>query len=163
MFRERNHPVLLTVAQRPAEGGFTAAELLVALAILGILTLVSMPTLISYWQAATVKAAAEELVAGLNNARHLALARNRTVCVELGASKQYRFWLGSCGAGTVWTGPGTATNGFVTLAGDVTVTTTGNPVFDRLGAAPAQATFTITNAQGMTRSVVVAASGRVTK
>lgn len=139
--------------------------MLVVIAIIGVLAVVSMPTLISYWRASTVKAAAEELVAGLNNARHLALVRNRTVCVELAGGNQYRFWLGSCGGGTVWIGPGTATNGFVTLAGagDVTVTTTGNPIFDRLGAAPTQATFTITNAQGVTRSVVVASSGRVTK
>lgn len=133
------------------------------MAIVSVLTVVSIPSLISYWRASTVKAAAEELVAGLHSARYLAIARNRTVCVELAGGNQYRFWLGSCGAGTVWTGPGTATNGFFTLANDVTVTTTANPVFDRLGAAPTVATFTITNALGVTRSVVVTASGRVTK
>ncbi|HET9491993.1 MAG TPA: GspH/FimT family pseudopilin [Methylomirabilota bacterium] len=159
--------MLHRVVRRPTSGGFTTGEVLVVLAILGTLALASMPTLIGYWRASTVKAAAEELVAGLNNARHLALARNRNVCVELvDGTKRYRFWLGTCGGGTVWNGPGTATNGFYTLAGDVTVTKNppgNNPVFDRLGAAPAQAVFRIADAQGLTRDVVVAPSGRVTK
>ncbi|MGH7323070.1 MAG: GspH/FimT family pseudopilin [Candidatus Rokuibacteriota bacterium] len=163
MFGERNHPVVSGVAQRRAQRGFTAAEVLVVMAIVGIMALVAIPTLFSYSRASTVKAAAEEMVAGLNSARHLAIVRNRTVCLEVANANQYRFWLGSCGAGTVWTGPETGANGFVTLGNDVTVTTTANPVFDRLGAAPTQATFTISNADGATRSVVVAASGRVTK
>lgn len=163
MFGESNHPVVPRVAQRPAQSGFTAAEVLVVIAIVGIMAVVAIPTLLSYSRASTVKAAAEELVAGLNSARHLAIVRNRTVCVEVANANQYRFWLGSCGGGTVWAGPETGTNGFVTLANDVTVTTTANPVFDRLGAAPTAATFTISNADGSTRSVVVAASGRVTK
>jgi prepilin-type N-terminal cleavage/methylation domain-containing protein len=159
---ERNRPVLFQALRHPAQAGFSAAEVLVVIAIVGALALVSIPTLISYWRAATVKGAAEELVAGLSNARQLAITRNRTVCVELVGGTQYRFWLGPCGAGTIWTGPGTGANGFYTLAG-VTVTTTANPVFDRLGAAPTQATFTISNPEGLTRSVDVAASGRVTK
>jgi len=143
--------------------GFTAIELLVVLAILGIIALVSIPTLLTYAQSAAVKAAAEELVGGLNQARHLAIARNQRVCVEVANGNQYRFWLGPCGAGTIWNGPGTGTNGFFTIANNVTLATSANPIFDRLGAAPTNATFTISNAQGTTRSVVVTPSGRVTK
>jgi type IV fimbrial biogenesis protein FimT len=161
---ERNHPVVPEVAKRPAQQGFTAAELLVVIAIIGVLAVVSIPSLMSYSRASSLKAAAEELVAGLNSARYLAITRNRTVCVELVGGNQYRFWLGPCGAGTIWTGPETGMNGVVTLAAaGVTVTTTANPVFDRLGAAPTGATFTISNGLGATRSVVVTASGRVTK
>lgn len=163
MERDRNHPGVPGVARRRGQSGFTAAEVLVVIAIVGIMAVVAVPTLLSYSRASAVKAAAEELVAGLNSARQLAIMRNRTVCVEVANVRQYRFWLGTCGGGTIWTGPETGTNGFITLANDVTVTTTANPVFDRLGAAPTGATFTISNPDGATGSVVVAASGRVTK
>lgn len=132
------------------------------LAIVGVIALVSIPTLVAYSRSAAVKAAAEELVGGLNQARHLAIARNQRVCVEVVNGNQYRFWLNSCGAGTIWNGPGTGANGFFTIPNNVTLAASANPIFDRLGAAPTNAIVTISNAQG-TRSVVVTPSGRVTK
>jgi prepilin-type N-terminal cleavage/methylation domain-containing protein len=163
MCRERNRPVLFQALRRPAQAGFSAAEVLVVIAIVGAMAVLAIPTLISYWRASTVKAAAEELTAGLNNARQLAITRNRTVCVQLPGTNQYRFWLGPCGGGTIWTGPGAGANGFYTLTGGVTVAADANPVFDRLGAAPTPANLTISNADGLSRNVVVAPSGRVTK
>lgn len=155
------------IPRRPSglEGaaGFTATELLVVIAIVGLIAVVSIPTLLAYSQSAAVKAGAEELVGGLNQARFLAIVRNQRVCVEVANGNQYRFWLGACGAGTIWNGPGTGANGFFTLANNVTLATSANPVFDRLGAAPTDATFTVSNAQGTTHSVVVTPSGRVRK
>jgi prepilin-type N-terminal cleavage/methylation domain-containing protein len=140
--------------------GYTLAELLVVMAILGIIGATSVPWLITYWRSATLRAAAEELAAGLNRGRQLAIAQNMSVCVELVASK-YRYRLTGC-SGTPWTGPGTDASGYHRLANDVTLTTNANPVFGSLGAASPGATFTITNPQGgATRSVVVSVSGRV--
>ena len=139
---------------------FTAAELLVVLAIISIVAITAMPSLITYWRAATAKAGAQELAAGLNRGRHLAIARNQSVCVEV-VGIQYRYRIGGCG-GTIWTGPGATATGFFTLANNVTIATNANPVFDYLGAAAPAATFTVTNPQGGTpRSVAVSGSGRV--
>jgi prepilin-type N-terminal cleavage/methylation domain-containing protein len=145
------------------ERGFTLAELLAVLAIIGLIALVSLPTLLSYGRAAAVKAGAEELVSALNRGRSLAITRNQNVCVEVANGNQYRYWLGTCLGGTVWNGLGAGSTGFFTVANDVTLATNANPVFNRLGAAPTVATLTVTDSGGLTRTVVVAASGRVTK
>ena len=49
--------------------GFGLAELVVVMAIIGLVTFVAMPSFITYRRAATTKAAAQELAAGLNRGR----------------------------------------------------------------------------------------------
>jgi Tfp pilus assembly protein FimT len=136
-------------------------EVLVTMAIVGVISVAVTPMLISYWRSATTKAAAQELATGLNQARHLAIARNQSVCVQVDSGR-YRYRLTNC-TGTIWLGPGASgDDGFVRLTNSVTVTANANPVFDYLGAAAPAATFTVTNpAGGQTRTVVVSASGRV--
>ena len=140
--------------------GFTAVELMVVMAIIGVIGIASVPSLMAYRRAATTKAAAQELVAGLNTARQLALAKGQSVCVEV-ASGTYRFRVGGCGSAT-WTGPGTAADGSFKLTNKIALTTNANPVFTYLGAAVPGATLTVTNPEnGQTLHVVVAASGRI--
>ena len=140
--------------------GFTLIELLVVMAILGVVAATSTPWLITYWRSATLRAAAEELAAGLNRGRQLAISQNQSVCIEV-VGGQYRYRLNGCG-GTISTGPGTDANGFYRLANNVTLgTPANNPVFTYLGAATG-ATLTVTKSQGgATRNVVVSVSGRV--
>jgi type II secretion system protein H len=140
--------------------GFTVIELLIVLAIMSVVMAASVPWMITYSRSATLKAGAEEMAAGLNRARQLAISQNQNVCVEVTAAK-YRFHVGSCGA-AVWTGMGTGTNGFFTLSNRVTVASNANPVFDYLGAANPGATLSVTNPEGgATLSVVVSPAGRV--
>ena len=140
--------------------GFSVIELLVVVGITGLITASSLPWMITYWRSAALRAGAEELAAGLNNGRQLAISQAQRVCVQV-VNNQYRYLLNGC-AGTVWTGPGTAANGFVTLANNIGLTTNVNPVFDYLGAANPGATMTVTNPQGgVALSVVVSVAGRV--
>lgn len=148
-----------TLALR-AERGFTVGEVIVVLAVIGVVALVSAPTLFSYWRAATAKAAAEELAAGLNRGRQLAVMQNQNVCVEV-VGIRYRYRLGGC-TGAVWTGPETDANGLMSLANNVTLATDANPVFSNMGAAAPGATMTVTNLEGdVTLTVAVSGSGRV--
>ena len=141
--------------------GFSLAELMVVMAITGLVAAASTPWMITYWRSATLRAAGEELAAGLNRARQLAIAQNQSVCVEV-VNTRYRYRLNGCG-GTIWTGPGTDVNGYYRLANNVTLATPAtNPAFTYLGAAAPGATLTITNPQGgATRNVVISVSGRV--
>ncbi len=139
---------------------FTAVELLVVLAILSLVTAASVPSMITYWRSATLRAGAEQLAAGLNNGRQIAISQAQNVFVQV-ANNQYRYRLLNCG-GTPWTGPGTDANGYYSMANNMGVTTNANPVFDYLGAANPGATLTVTNPQsGATLSVVVSVAGRV--
>jgi Tfp pilus assembly protein FimT len=139
--------------------GFSVIVLLVVMAIVSVVAATSAPWMITYWRSASLKAGAEELAAGLNRARQLAISQSRSVCVQV-VGNRYRYWLNTCG-GTAWTGPGSDATGSFGLANNVGVTTNANPVFGYLGAATG-ATLTVTNPQGGTAlTVVVSVAGRV--
>jgi type IV fimbrial biogenesis protein FimT len=142
--------------------GFTLIELIVVVAMIGILAVLATPTLISYWRSSTTASGANELATMLNRARQLAIAGNQNYCAELsGTNVRYRQGSSAaCAGGAIWVGTGTRSDGTIPLANNLTVT--GGPVvFTSLGAAALAGTFTVTNPNGGTRSVVVAASGRV--
>jgi prepilin-type N-terminal cleavage/methylation domain-containing protein len=141
--------------------GFTMAELIVVVALIGIIMAIGMPVFLTFWQTSTLKAGAEELAAIVNNGRLLAIKENQNVCVQ-SASNTVRYLVGSC-SGTVWTGPGTDGSGRITLANNVQVSSNTDIVFNYLGAATTAGTYTVRNpTDGRTLSVVVATTGRVT-
>src|SRR6266403_5543906 len=142
--------------------GLTLTELLVLVAVIGIITTVSVPAFVSYWRSATLKGGAQELATILNRGRSLAIAQNTTVCVSQSASR-VQFLTGGC-AGTVWTGPGTDGNGWFTLQNSITVTSaTANVIFNYLGAATTAGSYTVQNpVNNAAMTVTVALSGRVT-
>ena len=108
---------------RPALGvaGFSATELVVVVAVIGIIMAASAPTFFSYFRTAAVRAGAEEMSAVLNRARQLAIKDNRSVCVtNVGTAVQYLVRTApdcSIIAETVvWAGPGTDAAGVIRLA-----------------------------------------------
>lgn len=141
--------------------GFSLAELLATTAMIGITAAVALPFFLTYWQASTLRAGAQELATVMNQARQLAITQNTTVCVSRSGTR-VRFLTGGCG-GTVWTGPGTDGSGWIALQNSVEVSgSTQNVVFGNLGAANPGGTYTVRNpVDGRTLSVVVAVSGRV--
>jgi Tfp pilus assembly protein FimT len=142
-------------------GGFSATELIVVCAILGVLTTVSVPYFLRYYQSASLKAATEEVAALLNQARQVAIKENQPVCAHT-TSGSIQLHIASC-AGTTWVGPGTDGSGNLNLPQGFTLTSTADPVFSYLGAASPAATYTITNTRnGNTLRVTVSASGRIT-
>jgi len=143
-----------------AQAGFSLAELLVVLAVIGILAGMTVPFFISYYQSAALKAAAEELVTFLNLGRQIAIKENRAVCVQTTAGA-IQMRVSGC-SGTLWVGPGTDASGNWKVPQGFTLTSTAAPVFSYLGAASPAATYTVRNsANGRTLSVAVSASGRV--
>jgi Tfp pilus assembly protein FimT len=147
---------------QPAEKGFTLAELVILIAVIGILSVMAVPAFLRYYQAATLKSGAQQFVALINQARELAIKENGNVCVKLSSLTQMTYALNTC-AGTAWVGAGTDAAGNINLPTGITATTTANPIFNYVGSALPAATFTLTNTQtSATLTVAVAASGRVT-
>jgi len=143
--------------------GFTLAELVVILAIAGVLAALVAPTLSSYARTSALQAAARELATSINLGRQIAISQNTTVCVEVATVMSIRLRTGGCG-GTIWTGPGTDGSGAIRISDPsaLHLSTTGNVVFTSLGAASPAGTYTLTNpVNNGTRTVVVAATGRV--
>lgn len=147
--------------------GFTMTELVVVVAILGIIAAVSIPSLWTYIRTATLRAGAEEMVAVLNGARHLAIGTSTTVCVTNNETHaQYR--VGTCGS-AAWTGVGTDADGNIRLANWLRVSGAKYLCFNDLGAgsatpAPcaANGTLTVTDPTGGAAvNVIMATTGRV--
>jgi prepilin-type N-terminal cleavage/methylation domain-containing protein len=144
--------------------GFSAAELIVVIAIVGVLFTMTIPFFLRYYQATAVKSAAQQVVALLNQARGLAIAQNSTsgVCVHLSSATQMQFVQAGCG-GTVWVGPGTDGAGNLNLPQGFTMGPATDVVFDYLGAALPAVTYSVTNASnGAALTVSIAISGRIT-
>jgi Tfp pilus assembly protein FimT len=141
------------------------AELLVVIAVIGVLAALGTPFAMSYLQTAKVKAGAQELATVISGARQLAIARNVNVCVTLqGSSAVYRTNVSAaCAGGTLFVGTMTKSDGTIPLSNQMAITgTTANVVFSPLGAALTAGTYTVHNPQGANdRQVVVSASGRI--
>lgn len=145
------------------QSGFSLGELLMIVAVIGIVSVLATPAFISYSQAARLKSGAQELATILNQARQVAITRNTTTCV-LQDTVKVRFAIGTCASTNFWKAAGTDTNGWFTLTEDVRVSAaTANVVFTHLGTASTAGTYTVLNpATNRTLHVIVALSGRIT-
>jgi type IV pilus assembly protein PilA len=151
-----------TTDVRRHEAGFSLTELIVVIAMIGIVAVLAGPQFMSYWRTSATSAAATELATAISRARQLAIAGNQPFCAEVDTARvRYRQNSNAtCTSGAFWTGPGTDGSGHVTISNNMSVS--GGPVvFSQLGAATLAGTFTVTNPNGGSRNVVVAASGRV--
>ena len=145
--------------------GFTMIELIVAFALIGILSAAAVPSFLTYWQSAALKAGAEELAVILNKGRQLAINTNNFVCVEQSANLvRFRPSNAATCTGTPWMGGGTDGNGWLRLDNALQVSVvTANVIFTHMGAAAPSGTYTVRNpVNAKTLSVIVAGSGRVT-
>jgi len=149
---------------RVGQRGYSLAELLVAVAIVGVLAAASAPSFFSYWRAAATRAAARELTSALNQARQLAIARNGPICVRTDNATLLRFDQGPCNTNNFWRGPGTDSQGWMKISNKIQLAgPAASVVFTNLGAAAPGGIFTLTNpSDNQQLTVTVAASGRIT-
>jgi Tfp pilus assembly protein FimT len=141
--------------------GFGLLELVVSLAVLMVLSWLTVPSLIGYWREATLRATATELASAVGHGRLLAIALNAPVCVSV-ARGVVRFGRASGAAcsGVPLAAPGAQA---IRLGGGALVSDGGpDVVWSHLGAATPAGSYAVTDpVSGRTRRVVVAASGRV--
>jgi prepilin-type N-terminal cleavage/methylation domain-containing protein len=143
--------------------GFSATELVVVVAVIGILMAASTPFFFSAIRTSALRAGAEQMATVLGQARQMAIRDNTSICVVTNAGA-VRYRIGGCG-GAVWTGTGTDGAGFIRLANNITV---GPPVqvvvFTYIGTANVAVPipYVVTNPlDGSTLTVSVAPSGRI--
>jgi Tfp pilus assembly protein FimT len=141
--------------------GYTVSELALTCGLIGLLAAISVPFFLSFYAAARLRVAADEVAALINQGRQLGIRENTGVCVHIAPTAlQYR--LGSSCGGPVWLGPGTDATGNIAVPQGITLTTTAHPIFSYLGAAVPAATITVKHSAGdAALRVSVAASGRV--
>ena len=157
------HGVARKTGGRPfREAGFSITELVVIIAVVGVLFVMSVPSFVRYYQAAAARANVQQVITLFNQARELAVRQNDIVCVTMPSTTQMALRLSDC-AGTVWTGPGTDGAGNINLPQGFTIGPLNNVTFNYLGAAGAATTYTMTNTTtSATSTISIALSGRVT-
>jgi len=140
--------------------GFTLAELITVMAVIGIVSAAAFPMFTSFLTAMQTKGAAQELATVLQQARELAIARNTSYTVQIDTNgNRLRFVDRS---GTPWTGPGTDGDGYRRLVNQAQLAAVNtNPVFNPLGTAGG-GRITVQNSRDTSAlDVVVSSAGRV--
>ncbi|HEV2053648.1 MAG TPA: prepilin-type N-terminal cleavage/methylation domain-containing protein [Methylomirabilota bacterium] len=157
------HGVARKAGGRPfREAGFSLTELVVVIAVVGVLSVMTVPFFVRYYQAAAARADVQQVITLFSQARALAVKQNDRVCVTMPTNTQMVLRLSTC-AGTVWTGPGTDGAGNIKLPQGFTIGPLNNVTFDYLGTAVAATTYTMTNSTTYeTNTISIALSGRVT-
>jgi prepilin-type N-terminal cleavage/methylation domain-containing protein len=144
------------------EAGFSVTELVVVIALIGVLFAMTIPFFLTYYRAAAARANVQEVITLFNQARELAIKQNDRVCVSMPNSTHMVFLLSSCG-GAAWTGAGTDGAGNINLPQGFTIGPLTNTTFDYLGAAGTATTYTMTSSTtGQTSTISIALTGRVT-
>jgi prepilin-type N-terminal cleavage/methylation domain-containing protein len=142
------------------ERGFGMTELIVVVALIGVMGLLATPSLLTYWQSSSLTAGTEELASVMHRARALAIRQNMSVCVERSGTN-LRLRTGSCG-GTIWTGVGTDSAGLIRISHNLQVGGAGNAVFTNIGGASTAGTFSLTDpTTSHSRNVQITSTGQV--
>lgn len=151
---------------RWASAGFSVVELVILVAVLGILSAIGFPMYLSYSRAQETDGAARTVVVSMNQARQLAVTRGTSFSVELqtNPNNRIRFCSGTtlpCGGG-IYTGAGTDTNGWRVLENRSRITLAPSITFNSLGAATNAGVVRVQNSTATgTLDVCVSPSGRI--
>jgi prepilin-type N-terminal cleavage/methylation domain-containing protein len=149
---------------RRLDGGWSLAELLVVIAVIGILAVIATPFFWTYLQSSTVRAGALEMRTALNQGKQLAITRRQNICVQP-VGNGYQFLQNTCAGAALpaTVVPGADGTGTFRLQNNVVVTVnTVAPVFTPLGNAAPAGQLRVTGPSGGTLTVTVSAAGRIT-
>ncbi len=145
---------------RKIEYGFTLAELIIILAIFGVLTAVAVPAFMSMMPTYRLNGASRQILGDLMAARMNAVKENNRFRVFfLEDNHQYKILDDDNNNNAEDSGEWTDTKDIQNEYSDVTFSATANPIFYPRGTAFGS-TITLTNPAG-SKSVTVALSGRV--
>jgi Tfp pilus assembly protein FimT len=152
---------------RPGSAGFSVVELVVLIAVIGVLSAIGFPLYLSYARAQETDSAARVIVVALNQARQLAVTRGVSFSAESQThpNNRMRFCSGlvvPCPGGNVFTGAETDGNGWRTLENSSRITLGPAITFSSLGAATAAGRLRVQNSSATgSLDVCVSPSGRI--
>jgi type IV fimbrial biogenesis protein FimT len=142
--------------------GFSIAELMTVVSLIGILAAVGIPSFLSFQPSMRLNGAAREVLSRLNWARANAVQNNNTSVVTFLNDHSFQIFNDANGNGSVDANE-TVTINLQTNYSDVTFAVTGSsstPTFNGRGTASTDTTVTISNPSG-SKTVAVSPTGNV--
>jgi type IV fimbrial biogenesis protein FimT len=142
--------------------GFSIAELMTVVSVIGILTAIGIPSFLSFQPSMRLNGASREVLGRLMWARAYAVQNNNTSVVTFLTDHSFQIFNDSNGNGSADAGE-TITVDLQTDYSDVTFTISGSsstPVFNGRGTASTDTTVTISNSSG-SKTVEVRPTGHV--
>jgi type IV fimbrial biogenesis protein FimT len=141
--------------------GFTVTELVIAIALIGILAVIAIPNIMNELPKYRLNGAARQIVGDLMEARMKSTRLNRKVKVYFTTENEYKVCDDIDNNGTVDDCEGNAKvisiqNNF----SGVTLSSNNNPIFNPSGTASNLATINVANSAG-TKYITIAITGRV--
>ena len=145
------------------ERGFTITELMVVVAIMGVLTAAATPSLLRWLTSIRMESATQEIASTLQLARVKAITQNTSIRINFDtAANTYQIQQRDSANLTTWNNVEKAKK---LPLGVTFVSITGNPITFQSGRGSTpvgnNGTVTLKNTQGKTTDVVVAQTGRV--
>ncbi|MBU2227905.1 MAG: GspH/FimT family pseudopilin [Proteobacteria bacterium] len=141
--------------------GFTLLELMIVIAVMGIMTTIAIPSYQTFMAQRRLNGAARQVMSDLMAARMKAVSLNQKVKVSFGSNHAYQIWNDADGNGTVADDEGDDIEKDIHPDYyDVTFIASANPVFQTRGIVAPGSTIALTNSSG-SKYVKVAPGGRV--
>ena len=144
------------------QNGFSLIELIVVVAILAVIAGVAIPVYTGMKPSIRLSGATSQVMGDLMWARMRAVSQNNEYKIFFLDDRRYQILDDDNGNGNIDSGEYSITKDIQEKYGDVTYTSTANPIFHPRGNAAPAASITLANSHG-TRTVTIAITGRVIK
>jgi len=144
--------------------GFTLVEIMIVIAIIGIMTAIAAPNFMQYMKSKRLSGATMQLYVDLMNARMQAVSQNNRVIVALISNNSYQIIRDLNGNGVVDTGETGVTKSIHPDYSDVTFAPASsgfNPIFNSNGTGQTGTINVTSSSLSTTKTITISRDGRV--
>ena len=148
--------------KKSSVGGFTIIEIMIVIAIIGIMAGIAAPNFMDYLKSQRLSGATIQVYGDLMNARQQAVTENKKIIVEFVNDHQYRFVRDNDASENITTGDETGNlRDIHPDYADVTFSTSFNPVFRPNGTGKNPVITMTSTSTGKTKCVTISTAGRI--